>query len=455
MDGDWLALVYIQAKNIIMRILSRFAGNKSIFNMLWLSGDSVLRMGIGFLVSVWLARYMGPESFGVLNYALAMIAIYTAVASLGMNGVVVRELIKTPNNTGVVMGSSFILQIMGSLLACVLIIISTMTLRPQEWDVLLMVLVMLPSLLFRSTDVIKYWFESKVSAKYTVIAQNAAFLISVLVKVATMLLGGNYIIIALTVTIEALVVSIMLCYLYRRKKIGIAWKVDFHEAKKLLSQSWPLILSGLALMLYMRVDQIMIGNMIDNAAVGVYSVAVKMVEVWYFFPIAIVSSLFPKIIKEKEISEDKYNERMQFLYDVMVVVGVMLAVVVSFLSDYIISFFYGSQYMESSILIKIYAWVSIFYFLSSASGRWYINEGLQLYALNRNLLGLIIAVGLNFILIPDFGVEGSAFATLAAYFFASYIFDLFNKKTRISFLQKSRALWVPGAILRIKKTIIG
>ncbi|WP_240660438.1 flippase [Serratia marcescens] len=423
--------------------------------MMWLSADSIIRMGLGFLVSVWLARYMGPDQFGIFNYALAMIAIYTAVASLGMNGVVVRELIRVPDEAHFIMGSSFVLQILGSVLASVLVITSTMLLKPNEWDVLLIVLVMVPSVLFRSSDVIKYWFESKIAAKYTVVAQNIAFLASCMLKIAIMFFGGNYVIIAVTVSIEALIVSLLLVSLYRRKKIDTAWQFDLSTAKALLSQSWPLILSGLALMLYMRIDQIMIGNLIDNTAVGIYSVAVKMVEVWYFLPIAIVSSLFPKIIKEKDVSEDRYNQKMQFLYDLMVVAGVALAIVVTLLSDYIISFFYGVQYAEASRLIKIYAWASIFYFLSSASGRWYINEGLQVYALTRNIMGLIIAVSLNFILIPKFGSEGAACATLVAYFFASYFFDFFNNKTRISFFQKTKSLWVFGAIIRIKKTMKG
>ncbi|RLM07275.1 polysaccharide biosynthesis export protein [Gibbsiella quercinecans] len=438
-----------------MGVYSRFSKNRSVLNMLWLSGDSIFRMGLGFIVSVWLARYLGPEKFGLFNYALAIIAIYTSVASLGMNGVVVRELIRAPEDSGRIMGTSFLLQVLGSFVATLLVILTTILLRPNEWDILLVVLVMIPSILFRSTDVIKYWFESTISSKNTVIAQNIAFMVSSLAKVAAMLLGASYITLAITVSLEALIVGIVLIILYKRKRISIRWIVDYSEAKRLFSQSWPLVLSGLALMLYMRIDQIMIGNLISNAAVGVYSVAVKMIEVWYFFPIAIVSSLFPKIIEEKYKSEDKYNNRMQFLYDLMVISGVCLAIVVTFLSDIIIDFFYGLQYKDASSLIKIYAWVSIFYFLSSASGRWYINEGLQMYAFTRNLFGLIICVALNFILIPLYGLKGSAIATLVAYFCAAYLFDAFHKKTRISFLQKSRSLWIPGALLRIKKNIIG
>ncbi|MGO1172591.1 MAG: oligosaccharide flippase family protein, partial [Serratia liquefaciens] len=223
-----------------MGLFSRFSKNKSILNMLWLSGDSIIRMGLGFLVSVWLARYMGPDQFGIFNYGLAMIAIYTAVASLGMNGVVVRELVRAPDQASVIMGSSFVLQIVGSILASLLVIASTMILRPNEWSVLLIVLVMVPSVLLRSTDIIKYWFESVISAKYTVIAQNIAFVTSSALKIGTILLGGSYVIIAVTVTVEALIVALLLIYLYRRKKINIVWQFDFSIAKKLLSQSWPL-----------------------------------------------------------------------------------------------------------------------------------------------------------------------------------------------------------------------
>ncbi|HHQ6589413.1 TPA: flippase [Serratia fonticola] len=438
-----------------MSLYSRFLGDKSLINMLWLSGDSIFRMGLGFIVTVWLARYLGPETFGLFNYALAIIAIYSSVASLGMNGVVVRELIKEPDNSGKIMGTSFILQLIGSFTATIFVILTIIMLRPNEPNILSIVLVMSPSILLRSTDVIKYWFESTISAKNTVIAQNVAFIISSLAKIIAMFCGLSYIVLAITVTLEAMVVALMLVLLYKRKKIKVQWVFDYPTLKKLFKQSWPLVLSGLALMLYMRVDQIMIGNLINNAAVGVYSVAVKMIEVWYFFPIAIVSSLFPKIIKEKSISEERYNERMQFLYDIMVVLGVSLAFFATFLSDFIIGFFYGIEYQEAATLIKIYSWVSVFYFLSSASGRWYINEGLQMYAFSRNLFGLIICVLLNFILIPLYGTKGSALSTLIAYCCAAYLFDAFNHRTRISFMQKTRSLWLPGALLRIRKNITG
>ncbi len=439
-----------------MNKISNLLKEKSFGNMIWLMSDSILRLGMGFIVSVWLARYMGPSAFGVFNYAYAMIVIYSAVASLGMNGVVVRELIKGNADTRTILGTSFFLQVMGSLLSTSLVVLTVLILRPKDYDLLIILLCMLPSVLLRSSDIVKYWFESIISSKYTVLAQNVAFFISSLIKVLIIICKGSYLLIAATVSIEAFIVAMLLFYFYVYKKNVLNWRVNFTEAKRLLSISWPLILSGLALMLYMRIDQIMIGNMIDDASVGIYSVAVKMVEIWYFVPIAIVSSLFPKIIKAKdEGNEDNYNKKLQFLYDLLVVISVCIAIVVTIFSDWIISFCYGPHYHEASYLIKIYAWVSVFYFLSSASGRWYINEGLQKYALNRNILGLAIAIVLNYFLIPSYGAAGSVYATLIAYSCAGYFFDFLSKKTRIAFYQKSKSLWVPGALLRIKKNFQG
>ncbi len=429
----------------------RFIGNRSFSNMLWLIGDSLFRMGLGFFVTVWLARYMGPKGFGAFNYAYAVIAVYTSVASLGMNGVVVRDLIKQEAPASLIMGSSFYLQVLGSVLASILVLVTTYLLRPGESEVLWAVMLMVPSILFRSSDIFKYWFEAKVSSKFSVVAQNVGFLVSALLKICAIVLHAPYWVISLTVSIEIFIVSLMLVFLYRRERNVFDWKFDSSVAKSMFSQSWPLVLSGVALMLYMRIDQIMIGSMLGDAQVGVYSVAVKLSEVWYFLPIAIVSSFFPKVIEEKRKGNMvAYEQRMQFIYDVAVVAAVGLALVISVLSPWVIVYFYGSAYKGAIPVSVIYSWVGVFYFLSSVSGRWYINENLQMFALTRNLFGLAIGFLLNLVLIPRFGALGSVASTLVAFGGAAYFFDAFTKATRPAFRQKTRALWLPGAFVRLK-----
>jgi O-antigen/teichoic acid export membrane protein len=438
-----------------MGIFIEYLKNKSVINIIWLSADSLIRMGLGFFVSVWIARFLGVNEFGIYNYCFAIITIFVSVASLGMNGVVVRELIKHEDNRSLIMGTSVILQIVGSIIASILVIITIILLNNDDMAVMLAILVMIPSVLFRSSDIFKYWFESQVLSKFTVISQNVSFFICSGIKVIIILLHGSYIYMCAMISVESLLSSILLIYFFRKNYGYGTWNFKYVEAKRLLSLSWPLILSGVAFMLYMRIDQIMIGNMMGNKFVGIYSVSVKMVEVWYFLPIAIVSSLFPRIIELREFDKNKYNERLQFLYDTLVIIGVIIAVMMTLLSKIIIAFFYTPEYSEATILINIYAWVSIFYFLSSASGRWYINEGLQKYALNRNIIGLVMGVVLNYYLIPIYGAQGSVYATLISYACAGYFFDCLSSNTRVAFVQKTKALWLPGSLLRLIKNFKG
>ena len=426
--------------------------NRSFSNMLWLIGDSVFRLGLGFFVSVWLARFLGPDGFGIYNYSFALIAVATAFAALGMNGVIVKELVRDPQKKDVLMGSSFGLQLIGGVMSSIAIVLILPMLRPNDSEVALAMLLMIPSVLFRATDVIKYWFEAQIASKYTVVAQNVAFLLGASAKILLILASAPYWAIAATVSLEAFILAVMLIFIYKRER-SFDWTFDIAEAKRLFGQSWPLVLSGVAFLLYMRIDQIMIGNLIGDAEVGVYSVAIKLSEVWYFIPVAITSSLFPRIMLAKHRDAESYVKKMQFLYDVLVLLAVVLAVIVTLFASTIVDVFFGERYSRAAGVSSIYAWAGVFYFLSSASGRWYINEGLQMYALSRNLLGLGVAVGLNFLLIPKFGSIGAAWSTLIAFGCAAYFFDAFSKKTRISFIQKTRALWLPSALIRVVREL--
>lgn len=433
--------------------LAHLLAGKQTTNFIWLSGDSIFRMGLGFLVTVMVARYMGPEKFGIYNFALAIIFIFSSVASLGMNGVVVREIISGKEKKGRILGSSLYLQLTGGLIASALAIVSTKILQPNEDSALIAILITVPSILFRSSDIIKYYFESILSAKNTVIAQNAGFIISSAAKLAIVYLELPSILLYACISLEAAIVAIALFIIYNRQPTE-RWKFSLDTSKYLFSQSWPLILSGLALMLYMRLDQIMIGSLIGNEELGVYSVPVKLSEIWYFIPIAISASLFPKAIRKKqEGNEKEYTELTQFIYDIASVTAFSIAVAISLSSHYIISTIYGSAYADGAPVAVIYAWAGVFYFVGTVSGRWYVNEGLQKYALTRNIAGLTISAALNLLLIPKFGITGAAASTLIAYVFATFLFDSISPRTRPAFRQKCKALWLPGALKRITSTV--
>ena len=413
-------------------------------NIIWLFFDKFIRLGVGLLVGVWIARYLGPEQFGLLSYALAFVALFTAIANLGLNGIVVRDLVQDPSKAETTMGTSFVLSMLGGFSAFCLSLLAISYAKPDNELAKFIVVLLSLLMVFKATDVVRYWFESQVQSKYVVWMENGVFLAISAVKIGLILASAPLISFVWAIFVEALIVAVGLLgiYAWRGGKLT-AWRFRFARAKVLLTDSWPLILSGLAIMVYMRIDQIMLGQMLGDESVGIYSAAVRISEVWYFIPMIIVASVFPSIIEAKKQDETIYYQRLQKLYDMMVMLALSLALLMTFLSDWVITLLFGNAYQQSGPVLAIHIWAGIFVFLGVASGNWFIIEGLQKLSFYRTLLGAVINIGANFILIPKYGAVGAAVATVFSQIIAAYAFDVISFKTRNLFWMKTRALCSP------------
>jgi O-antigen/teichoic acid export membrane protein len=413
---------------------------KAMSNTGWLFGDQILRMAVGLLVGVWIARYLGPEQFGLLNYAMAFVALFGAIASLGLNGIVVRDLVKMPEDANTILGTAFLLQFVGGFLAFGLVLFAIGFARPDDSLSKLMVAVLGFVMVFKSTEVVKYWFESQVKSKYTVWIENGAFLLFAAVKVALILGEASLMAFVWAAFAEGVLVAAGLLgiYAWRGGKLN-NWRPHFIRAKILLKDSWPLILSGLAVMVYMRIDQIMLGQMLGDEAVGIYSAALRISEVWYFIPTAIVASVFPSIIEAKKQSESLYYQRLQKLYDLVVFLALAVAVPMTFLSKWLIGLFFGDNYWEAGDVLALHIWTGLFVSMGVASSRWYLIENLQMLAFTRTLIGAFVNILANLLLIPKFGVQGAAIGTLLSQAAAAYLFDFLHPKTRGVFWMKSKS----------------
>ncbi|MBW6453547.1 MAG: flippase [Methyloprofundus sp.] len=420
---------------------------KAVTNTGWLFADHIVRIGVGLLVSVWVARYLGPEQFGLFNYAISFVTLFGAIATLGLNGIVLRDLVKEPETAGVTLGTTFVLQFIGGLVGFGLAVGVIGYVRPGDALSQLIVVVLGSVMLFKPTETVRYWFESQVQSKYIIWVENFVFLIIAALKVILILNHASLMAFVWLVLAEATLVAIALISVYMWRGGDFHhWQIKSERAKSLLKDSWPLILSGLAITAYMRIDQIMLGQMLGDESVGIYSAAVRISEAWYFIPLAIIASVFPSIIEAQKQSLILYSQRLQQLFDLTIILAFLVAVPMTFLSTSLVTLLFGQSYEEAGSVLAIHIWTGIFVVLSHTSGRWLINEGYTLFALKRNLIGVIINVILNIYIIPIYGANGAAIATLFSYFVASYALDFASKETRLIFFQKSRAIFMLNTI---------
>lgn len=428
-------------------------------NTSWLFGEKILRMIVGLFVGIWVARYLGPEQFGLFSYAQSFVGLFTAIATLGLDGIVVRELVKDESRRDELMATAFWLKLMGALVV-LLILAVAVNFTSNDMHTNVLVFIIASATVFQSFNVVDMYFQSKVMGKYIVYANVINLLLSSIVKIILILNEAPLIAFAWVILFDSFVLACGFIYFYIRnrhceqsetihkntvilnkaKQSILALTFNKSTAVALLKDSWPLILSGIVVSIYMKIDQVMIMEMMDAEAVGQYAAAVRISEAWYFIPMVIASSLFPAIINAKRQSEELYYARLQKLYDLMVWMAIAIALPMTFLSDWLVNLLYGEQYNQSGSVLMIHIWTGVFVFLGVASGKWFIAENLQMLSFWRTFYGMTINVILNFLLIPKYGVQGAAIATLVSQVVATYLSDLFNQKTKTMFFMKTKSL---------------
>lgn len=397
-------------------------------NTSWLFGEKILRMIVGLFVGIWVARYLGPEQFGLFSYAQSFVGLFTAIATLGLDGIVVRELVKDGNRRDELIGTAFWLKLIGAF-AVLTVLAIAINFTSNDSFTNTLVFIIASATIFQSFNVIDFYFQSKVLSRYVVFANVISLLISSVVKVVLLLNEAPLIAFAWVIFFDSFVLACGFIYFYLKHSTFKMKHLTFKKetAVALLKDSWPLILSGMVVAVYMKIDQVMIKEMMNVEAVGQYAAAVRLSEIWYFIPLAIVSSLFPAIINAKKQSEELYYTRLQKLYDFMVWMAIAIALPMTFLSDLIVDLLYGGQYNQAGSVLMIHIWTGVFVFLGLAFGRYLTTENLTKKSFYRTLLGAVLNVILNYILIPIYGINGAAIATLLGQFIANYVYDFFDK----------------------------
>jgi polysaccharide transporter, PST family len=403
---------------------------KILSNISWLFADRILRMGFGLVVGVWIARYLGVQQFGILNYATAFVAIFNPIATLGLDAVVVRRLVADPTQKQQILGTSFWMRFIAGWLTWLVTVIGIYLLRHDDATTIMTVIILGAASVFQSVDTIDLWFQSQVQSKYTVVAKNVAFIIATSIKVALITIQAPLVAFVSIILLEGIMGAVGLLIVYKKQgHLTRLWQWSRSLAQNLLRESLPLILSGLTIMIYMRIDQIMLGQMINDKAVGVYSAATRISEVWYFIPMTISSSVMPSIFKAKEISEELYYQRIGKLNRVLVWLAITVAIVMTFAAKPLIIMLFGDSYIESGTVLAVHIWASVFVFTGVATGGWFVAENLAYLSLYRTLAGAVVNVLLNIFLIPIYGGLGAAVATVIAQAVASFFSNAINPKT--------------------------
>lgn len=422
---------------------------KILDNISWLFFDKFLSLGVGLLVGVWVARYLGPEQFGLLNFVTAFVGLFGAFATLGLQGIMVRDIVRNPQEANVILGTGFLLRLLGGLVTFCLVVGVINLMRPEDSLTKTIVAIFGLIQILHASEVIKYWFESQVQSKFVVWVTNGVFVIIAGVKVAMILLNAPLMAFVWAAFIESCLVAVGLFLIYSKQTRTLsAWCFDIKRAKSLLLESWPLIFSGLALMIQARIDQVMLGQMVSDIEVGYYGTALRITEAAAFSSTILSQSFLPKIIEAKNKSEKFYHERLKNYYRLHFLFAISTGVPIFLFSQEIINVLFGSEYTPSGILLMLMSTRLFFAHMGAARSAFMLNESMLKFSMFTMVCGTLANIVFNFLLIPLYQGVGATIATILSFIVTIFFVDIFNKKARYNIKLMLKSIITPQRIFR-------
>lgn len=403
---------------------------KTTQNILWLFTEKATRFGFGLIVSVWVARYMGPEQFGQWNYIIAIVTLLGIIPYWGLGNIVIKELTTNPDNQTKTLESAFFIKF--SLGLIVSGIIWTYSYYSND-DNTIVRMIAITSLIyiFQAFDVIDFYFQSKVESKHSVVARTVAYFVSGALKIALIYLQLDFFWFAITFLIEYIIIAIILVYVYHKSRIPkFYYRLNKTIVWSQIVSGFPLILASFAHWIYVKLDQLMIKEMLDYESLGYYSASIRITEALYAIPVVIIGSIFPKMVSL--YTKEHYSYRLFIIKTLryLLIALVLISSILSLSSSNFIPLLFGSVYNPTIDLFKIHLWVLIPVCLGNLSARMYIIEGLNIYQLYSTFSAMLVNIVFNFLLIPQFGTKGAAIATFITYVFVGFLFNGFFPKTR-------------------------
>lgn len=404
---------------------------------------------IKMIVSISVANYLGRSNNGILNGGITYIYFFSAVATLGLDQFIVKELHQFPDNRDKILGTSFWMKVLAGLL-CIPLIYFAFLIYPAKGTPYSYVFIFSVIGIIQAFTVIDSYFQSQVESKYIMQVQIAGNIISAIIKLVLIYNKMPLIYFVYAYTIDFLLLSAGYFFTYQRKQRSIFnWSFNAKLASKLLGYSWPLMVSGIMVSLYMRIDAIMLQNMAGVKEAGAYSTVSQLSEAWNFIPAVIVTSLFPAILNAKRDDIARYKKRIQDLYNLMVYISLPVALVISFAAPLIYKL-YKPEYAYAAPTLSVHIWSGVFVFLGAASSQYLIAENFNKLTFVRTGFGALVNILLNLVLIPRMGMMGAAIATLVAYASATF-FVIFIPKVSDQGVMMFKSLFLISLVQKIIK----
>lgn len=412
-------------------------------NAVWIVAGKVLQMLISFVVGLLTARYLGPSNYGLIGYGGAYTVFFYCFCTLGINSVVVKELITKPEKEGEILGTALVLRGLSSFLSAIAIMLIVHVVDAGEKTTIAVVSLCSIGMVFQVLDLFSYWFQSKLQSKVTAVVALISYSITAGYKIFLLATGKSVVYFAFAASVDHIVSGVLQFVVYRQYG-GKRLRFSLAYGKELLRISTPFILPSLMVAIYGQTDKLMLKQMISQAEIGYYTTAMTLCTTWCFVLSAIIDSMYPSIMEAYGRSREEFDRKNRLLYTIVIYISLTVSLGLVLLSRPIILLLYGESYAPAVGPLRIITWLTAFSYLGVARNAWIVCTNRQKYLKYVYFGGALSNVLLNLLLIPRWGASGAAVASLAAQMTTSLIVPLFIPALRENAVMMLEAFAMKG-----------
>lgn len=403
--------------------------NRVVSNAAWIIGCRIVQSLLSLVIGMLTARYLGPAKYGLINYAASLTAFFLPFMQLGLNSLLVQEVINKPEDEGKTIGTSIVMCLASSVLCIAGIFSFSLIANAHETDTIIVCVLYSTVLVFQAVEMIRYWFQAKLLSKYISIVMLVAYLVVSVYRIFLLVTGKSVFWFAFVNAFDSILIAATLLIIYKRLG-GQKLAFSFARAKDMLSRSHYFIISSLMITVFAQTDKIMLKLFLGEEATGYYSAAVTCASYFGFVFTAILDSARPSILESKKSDQANFEKKVTQLYSIVIYMSLAQCVVMTLFSDVIIKVLYGSEYLSASGILMLVVWYITFSYIGGVRSIWILAENLQKYLWVINLGGAITNVLLNAILIPLWGTYGAAVASIITQMFINVIVGFILKPLR-------------------------
>jgi len=389
--------------------------HKIFKNSGWLLVDKLARLFIGLITIATIARHIGPEAFGIWNYAIALTAIVGSLAILGLDKVVVKEIVSHPERQDRIIASTLAIRFTAGIVAflfCAAIVFAT---KQHSQVYLYCTIITALNIILLSFDVFDYFYQAKNEVQKVIIPKVSFFVAFCIIKIVFVYLDGTLLHFVWLSFAELLLTYLTILVFYLKEGHRLFTAISLSEIKHLFLHSWPLMFTGILILLYVKADQLLLDALGTSVQLGEYAAAARISELWYALPTVLATALLPGLISKRHEDTSSYLQAMERWLRLSFWVSLAIAVVMTFSSARVTQVLYGAQFPKSGIILSIHIWANIPVFLSTALMQYQLIEGAYKTNLYASCAGLVVNIAINILLIPSMGGVGAAIATVASY----------------------------------------